>query len=168
LKLFGTERKIRARARCTTVLALLWLVLFSGCTEPAFSGNAIKSIDPDQLDRIVGAETFSGLMVAMTSWCPPCKKELPVLAELYSRYQPQGLQIIAISLDADGPSVVQPLIDKLKLPFPVYWVGQDAMTRYRIVGVPTTMVYKNGRLIEQRPGQMDRRDFEKRLDALKR
>lgn len=33
------------------------------------------------------------------SWCGPCRKEIPLLKQLYTRYRPKGLQIISFSMD---------------------------------------------------------------------
>ena len=33
------------------------------------------------------------------TWCPPCKKEIPVFIELQTAYKDQGFQIIGIAID---------------------------------------------------------------------
>lgn len=33
------------------------------------------------------------------SWCPPCRKEMPHLVELYKQYKNKGFEIVGISLD---------------------------------------------------------------------
>src|SRR5271167_1847695 len=33
------------------------------------------------------------------TWCPPCRKEMPVLDALYHRYHGQGLEMIGLSAD---------------------------------------------------------------------
>lgn len=33
------------------------------------------------------------------TWCPPCRKEMPVLDALYRRYRVQGLEMIGLSAD---------------------------------------------------------------------
>src|ERR1700752_4185863 len=33
------------------------------------------------------------------TWCPPCRKEMPVLDALYRRYHVQGLEMIGLSAD---------------------------------------------------------------------
>lgn len=128
--------------------------------------NEVEPIEPAALDKMISDTAYSGLVVAMTSWCPPCREELPILAELYQKYKVKGVQIMAISLDVDGPKAVQPLINKLKTPFPVYWIGLQAVKHYKIPGVPTLMVYNQGGLIEKLPGSHPRKTIEKKLQAL--
>lgn len=89
-----------------------------------------------------------------------------MLAKVYFKYKEKGIQIMAISLDADGPEAVQPLINKLKIPFPVYWIGTKAVKHYKIAGVPTLMVYNQGGLIEKLPGSHPQRIIEKKIQAL--
>ena len=33
------------------------------------------------------------------TWCAPCRKEMPKLDAFYKKYQPQGLEIVGISID---------------------------------------------------------------------
>ena len=33
------------------------------------------------------------------SWCAPCRRENPLLVELYKEFNPKGLEIISVSLD---------------------------------------------------------------------
>lgn len=35
------------------------------------------------------------------SWCPPCRKEMPHLVELYKKYKDKGFEIVGISLDSE-------------------------------------------------------------------
>ena len=136
------------------------------CSEARSTTNPVKSIDLAELDGITSDENFRGLVVVMASWCPPCRKELPILSKLYETYKEKGIQILALSVDEEGPKAVQPLIDKLQVPFPVYWGGTRAVQRYKIVGIPTMMVYDKGKLVEKRPGSHPRKAIEKKIRAL--
>ena len=84
------------------------------CSENPPTTNRVQPIELSALDRIITDSSFRGLVVAMASWCPPCREEMPILAKLYDKYREEGVQIIAISLDTDGPEAVQPLINMLE------------------------------------------------------
>ena len=118
------------------------------------------------MTKMVTNESFSGFLVAFAAWCPPCKEELPDLAELYLKYSGQGFRVVAMSLDSDGPPTVQPLINRLNIPFPVYWVGNNAMAAYGLIGIPTLIVIKEGKIIEKRPGRQSRRELERKIKTL--
>ena len=38
------------------------------------------------------------------TWCAPCRKEMPTLNAFYKKYQPQGLEIVGISIDFERDS----------------------------------------------------------------
>ena len=56
-----------------------------------------------QLDgRIFDLSKMRGKVVLVNywaTWCGPCKKEMPLLSELYQRHHSEGLEIIGISAD---------------------------------------------------------------------
>jgi thiol-disulfide isomerase/thioredoxin len=41
------------------------------------------------------------------TWCPPCRAEMPNVIATYSRYHPQGFDIIGVSLDQDQDALVK-------------------------------------------------------------
>jgi thiol-disulfide isomerase/thioredoxin len=136
------------------------------CSDNLPTTNEVQPIECAALDKMISDTAYRGLVVAMASWCPPCREELPILAKLYIKHKEKGIRIMAISLDAEGPKAVQTLIDKLKIPFPVYWIGTNAVQHYKIAGVPTLMVYNQGGLIEKLPGSHSQKIIEKKLQAL--
>jgi thiol-disulfide isomerase/thioredoxin len=61
---------------------------------------------PDAEDNIVDINQLPGnyLLISLwASWCAPCRKESPVLRELYTRYKDKGLAIVGVSLDGSKP-----------------------------------------------------------------
>lgn len=147
-------------------IAALLSVGLAHCSDTRPTTNAVAAIDLTTLDQITSDGDFRGLVIVMASWCPPCRNELPVLAKLYEKYKGTGPQIIALSIDADGPTAVQPLINKIGVSFPVYWVGTPAVQHYKISGIPMVMVYKKGKLIQKLIGGQSEKTFEKALKAL--
>jgi thiol-disulfide isomerase/thioredoxin len=148
------------------IIAALVVVAAAGCGPHHPTRNPVKSVTPAEFDKIISHETFSGLVAVVASWCPPCRQELPQLAELDRRYRDQGIRIVALSIDVDGVKAVQPLIDKSKVDFPVYWVGSKGIAHFKIIGVPTLMIVRNGRLVEKRPGGQSRSSLERHIKSL--
>ncbi|MDR2844303.1 MAG: AhpC/TSA family protein [Candidatus Symbiothrix sp.] len=62
---------------------------FSGKTP---DNGTVNSADIIRNKKII-------LLDFWASWCAPCIKEMPILAQLYEDYKDQGLEIISISLD---------------------------------------------------------------------
>jgi len=85
--------------------------------ENAINPVAAKpSVSPDQRDPlpefklmdIDGKERditeWRGKVVVLNfwaTWCPPCRRELPIFKALQNEYGPQGVQFVGISLDRD-------------------------------------------------------------------
>jgi thiol-disulfide isomerase/thioredoxin len=141
------------------LLAALAILAATACGPPPPTTNPVRSLDVEQFDRLISAEAFTGLVAVFASWCPPCREELPDLAKLYRKAAPQNARIIAVSMDQGDVQPVQLMVNRLDLPFPIYHVGETLAGKYRIVGVPTLLVVKQGRIVEKIPGQMSSRQL---------
>lgn len=148
------------------ILMVACFVVFMGCSEPAPTLNPVKSIEVADFTKMIGEDGFTGIVVIVASWCPPCKKELPELVELYEKYQEKGIRIVALSIDDGGPAAIQPLINRLQVPFPVYWAGRPAVQAFQIPGIPTAIIIKKGIMISRQTGQQSRSAFERQIEAL--
>lgn len=101
----------------------------------------------------LGTKDLAGKPIVMTfwaSWCAPCKKELPVLAEFHEQYKDAGLQVIGINVD-ENPAAARAYLKSNPLPFPVVLDGKkDIMNRFHSRGVPTTFWVTADGTIRQR------------------
>src|SRR5258708_4398387 len=74
------------------------------------------------------------------TWCPPCRKEMPDLAALYSRFEKNGLVVLAIS-DEDSAKV-ELFIQEHKYPFPILLdPGRNVTALFGANGIPKSFVY---------------------------
>jgi thiol-disulfide isomerase/thioredoxin len=126
----------------------------------------IEKMDASGLNRLMKDPTNERMIVAMASWCGPCRKELPTLIKLFDKYHDQGLKMVGISLDADGPEAMQRIIDKANVNFPVYWVGIDIAHDYGIYAIPMIFFIKDGVVVEKVPGQRSKKYLEKKIQKL--
>lgn len=144
---------------------LILTTVFS--THPAYPENIkIEKLDKAGLEALLRKKDCRCMIVAMAAWCSPCRKELPVLAELYGRYRSRGLKIVGISLDLEGPQAMQPIIDKAKVNFPVFWVGEDAIQDHNIYAIPMLFLVKEGKVVEKIPGVRSKNYLEKKIKEL--
>lgn len=40
------------------------------------------------------------------TWCPPCRKEVPSMVELYHKFEERGLKVVAVSVDKNRDQLV--------------------------------------------------------------
>jgi peroxiredoxin len=83
------------------------------------------------------------------TWCPPCRKELPDLQTLSTRFKDQGLVILAISDEDAGK--VKPFVATRGIQFPILLdPGRKVNELFRIEGIPKSFVYdRTGKLAAQ-------------------
>jgi peroxiredoxin len=84
------------------------------------------------------------------SWCGPCRRELPELAEFYKKYHKDdsNFEILAISIDDDRADA-EAYASKAKLPFPVLWdPANKAADAFSVEAIPSMFVIdSNGTII---------------------
>ena len=90
------------------------------------------------------------------TWCDPCKQEIPYFIEMQSKYAPQGLQILGISMDDDEPPVRQ-FQQQFKMNYPVAIGNPKLADQYGgILGLPITFVIdRKGRITARHIGATD-------------
>jgi peroxiredoxin len=151
------------------VLFLLLVFLYGKLSRPSSNANDMAPrvgqpladfILPDLQDHMVQLSALRGKVVFINvwaTWCPPCVDEMPTMQRLYDRLHAQGLEVLAISLDALGTQVVVPFVRDYRLTFPVLLDAKSTIERlYRTSGVPESfIVNKRGRLVEKIVGPRD-------------
>lgn len=85
------------------------------------------------------------------SWCPPCRRDMPHLVELYKQYKNKDFEIVGVSLDRTGDAwekgikdlnITWPQLSDLK-----YWQSQGAAL-YGVNSIPhTVLIDKDGTII---------------------
>ena len=143
-------------------LLLSALMLIAADVQPD-QRNVVQSLDLAQLDRIIKTRGNRRVIVVMAAWCSPCIKELPDLNKIYDKYAPKGLKMMGLSLDSGGPEAIQPVVDKHKVKYPVYWVGEKAIQPYSIRGIPLIMLVKDGEITARITGKRTRKFLEKTI-----
>jgi thiol-disulfide isomerase/thioredoxin len=73
--------------------------------NPEASGVSWLSIRSLAGDEPEDDDSRVVLISFFASWCAPCKKELPLLVELDTRYRSLGLRVVGISIDKEEPGI---------------------------------------------------------------
>ncbi|MFC0297224.1 TlpA family protein disulfide reductase [Geobacillus jurassicus] len=113
------------------------------------SGPEVGQTAPDLTLPVLGGQSVKlsvlrGKPVVLnfwTSWCPPCKKEMPELAEFYERHG-REVALLAVHLTTqDTLDNAERFAKANKLAFPIGLdVRGEALRQYRIQTIPTTYI----------------------------
>lgn len=130
---------------------------------PSFTRNDING-NPVSLRASRGKVI---LLNFWATWCVPCRLELPRFGEWQRQYGPEGLQVIAVSMD-DSPSPVRAFLRKLNPDFPIIMGDGRLGTRYGgILGLPITfLIARDGRISTRIEGEANLAAMESRIKEL--
>lgn len=108
------------------------------------------------------------LLNIWATWCAPCLEETPELVDLYVEYRDQGLEILGVSIDEQGRSVVDPFIEKYEVNYPIVIDDGTIMDKYGpTMGIPTTYIIgKEGDLEYFAVGAVTIKELEPRIQKL--
>ena len=74
------------------------------------------------------------------TWCGPCRQEMPLLDELYSRYQRVGFSLLGVNID-DKPSKAMNMVSELGVTFPVLFDSRKEVSElYDVDAMPVTLL----------------------------
>jgi len=104
-----------------------------------------------------------------STWCIPCKQELPILQKLAQEYAAQGLVVLTVNAtDQDDVAKVQEMVNELGMTFPV--LLDDAKTfasNYQAMFFPSTFfVDASGVIRDIRLGDSTEADLRTKIENL--
>jgi cytochrome c biogenesis protein CcmG/thiol:disulfide interchange protein DsbE len=129
---------------------------------------------PDLNGKVYQPADFKGKVLLVNfwaTWCGPCLIEIPWFLEFKERYGPEGFEVLAISMDEEGPEVVKPFVEKHKMePLTVVMGSEDTPALFGgLLGFPTTfMVDRNGNYYSKHQGLVGKEDVEDEILILLR
>ena len=134
------------------------VIMFHEVVERMLSTNVgqfapeISLPSPD--GKEIALSSLKGKLVLIdfwASWCGPCRKEMPNVIKIYSKFKNKGFEIYGVSLDQDKEKWMQaitkdginwPQVSDLK-----YWDNVAARI-YNVQGIPyTVLIDKDGKII---------------------
>lgn len=74
------------------------------------------------------------------TWCGPCRQEMPLLDELYGRYQRVGFNLLGINIDDDSRRAMA-MVNELGIKFPVLFDEDKKVSKlYEVEAMPLTLL----------------------------
>ena len=74
------------------------------------------------------------------TWCGPCRQEMPILDELYTRYERAGFKLLGINID-DEPARAKAMLKELGVSFPVLFDdAKEVSELYAVQAMPVSVM----------------------------
>lgn len=100
------------------------------------------------------------LLEFWATWCPPCRKSIPHLIELYNKYKDKNVVFMAFTDEAK--ETAEPFVTEMKMPYPI-GVGSKSGNDYGVAGIPHAVIIGPDQKIAWTGHPMDP-EFEKALE----
>lgn len=163
------------------VLLLLTLAPLAGCEQepakPRLTGNAESRMPAFSFPDLGGVQQASsqwdGQVLVVNywaTWCPPCRKEMPLFIETQQNYADRGVQFVGIAID--DPLMVQDFVDVYAINFPILIGDADAIRLSNRMGnrfdsLPFTAIFdRQGKTRYIQVGEVSREVLEQQLQPL--
>jgi thiol-disulfide isomerase/thioredoxin len=119
----------------------------------------------------VSSEQLKGKVVVVdfwATWCAPCRAEIPGYISLQKKYGPEGVVIVGMSVDAQGPGVVKRFIEAQGMNYQIVMADDEVQAAFGgaegLTGIPTTFIIdRSGMIRDRKVGAEHTEDFEARL-----
>ncbi len=114
-----------------------------GNRSVARAGSTADFTVNDFSNRPVRLSDYRGKPVLVnlwTSWCPPCRAEMPDLINFYNAHHDRGLVLLAVN-SADNFDSAQQFVREKAMPFPVLFDPGGSVERtFGVDGLPSTFL----------------------------
>lgn len=168
---------------CAALVGLIgvgWLVkdrflpVEVGTSAPDFAARDLDG-GPVSLSDLRGEVV---LLNIWATWCPPCREEMPSMERLHQRLGPEGLRVVAVSIDAEAGTFdasgrpggnVADFVQEMGLTFDTWRDPSGRIQQtYRTTGVPESFVIdRTGTIVKKVIGPTEW-DSEANVDLFRR
>ncbi len=104
------------------------------------ASNAIVEVTDATFDADVLKSDKPVLVDFWATWCGPCRAIAPIVDELATEFSGK-VKVSKMDVDRNGATPM----------------------RYKVTGIPTLLVFKNGQVVEQMVGYRSKEDIQKAL-----
>jgi len=124
------------------ILVLLASMLFSHASIAAAVAAPDFTLKSDTGENIRLSE-LKGEVVMINfwaSWCGPCRKEMPELAQIQSEFEDLGFVILGVNVEEDSTKANE-LLAKNPVNFPILYDTENKVTElFRVDAMPSTIL----------------------------
>ncbi len=143
------------------VVALGTMGWFAGAGG-ARAGDSVEDVRLVDLDgEAVALSELEGQGVVLNfwaTWCPPCRREMPLLESAWNEYRSRGVVIVGVDV-GESPDTVRRFVDSIGVTYPIWTDApgdaegfddtNELLARFGGVGLPTTIFIGPDGVIEE-------------------
>lgn len=158
-------------AKYTLAMALtglLSMTSYAGTLEGTAPDFTLKS----KQGKNIRLEDQRGNVVMLNfwaSWCGPCRQEMPLMDEIFKKYEKFGFTILAVNVDEDSADANR-FLDDVPVSFPVLYDNESRISElYNVDAMPTTIMIDrdgNKRFLHRGYKEGYEKDYEKQVKKL--
>lgn len=138
---------VRALTRWRAAMATLVAVASLGVASAANTATPAPAPDFKLPARAGGEVALSGLKGQVVlvnfwaTWCGPCRKEMPLLEQIYKKYKGLGFTLLAVNVEEDSAGAEKWLQETAPVTFPVLFDKRNEVTKlYDVTAMPSTVI----------------------------
>jgi cytochrome c biogenesis protein CcmG, thiol:disulfide interchange protein DsbE len=114
-----------------------------------------RAVTVDSVPRAQTLADYKGQVVLLNIWgtfCLPCRDEMPAIEKLHQAMAPQGLRVVAVSIDDPGfEKQIRAFEKEFGLTFRVLYDPTGRITNdYQTTGVPETFIIARDGVIRKK------------------
>lgn len=125
------------------LLLALMLAAAAHAAEPRVGAPAPDFTLENRSGGTVSLSDLRGEVVLLNfwaTWCPPCRQEMPLLDQIYSRYEALGFTLLGVNVEQDSRLADRFLAD-VPVTFPILLDPNEQVSKlYRVPAMPTTVI----------------------------
>ncbi len=135
-------------------------VISKGKLAPDFS---LKSMSGENI-RLSEMRGKVVMINFWATWCAPCRKEMPLLNDLYNKHKNSGFVLLGVNID-NTPKNAEKMAKKLGINFPILFDNSKKVSEaYKVSAMPFTIILdRSGKVNQIHKGYLP--GYEKKYDA---
>jgi len=125
-----------------------------------------------KLENVAGGtvdfSNYKGKVVLVdfwATWCPPCRRSIPDLADLHKKLSGRGFEVVGISLDNIAKDSVASFARSFQIPYTILMGNPDVAMRWNIGrSIPVAiLVNRDGAVVDKVVGYKDAQYWEQKI-----
>lgn len=126
----------------------LFALFFATSVAAVSMGAATKRNAPDftlpsRSGEAVTLSELKGQVVMINfwaTWCGPCRQEMPLLEEMYARYNRMGFTLLGVNVEEDSRGA-DAYLRETPVSFPILFDSDNEVSKlYDVIAMPSTVI----------------------------